>query len=200
MCPYHRKLNGKSIWDIAKEGGVEIANSGTQQSGASCATVGHFLIWKRIMDNQECAVILEHDAVMLHYPDFYVEDNKMVVLGYKVQDPERYDHFTAGGTKQLVPRKKHGGAHAYAINHVTAKTFLDTLSTSKHRVSYIDNQYFFGDQGRGGVEMEIADPICAIGWLRDSTIWNSSAVDNYGPMLESFLENYHSDKDLGIKL
>lgn len=165
---------------------------------AACCTAGHLLIWKQIVDKKECAVVFEHDSIMLHKPTFDVPDNCIVVLGYKVTDPENYKHEDAGSPQTLEDRKKHGGAHAYCLNHVTAETLLNNVRNGK-RVAHIDNQFFLTPSSRQGVDMKIADPICALGWLRKSTIWTKSAVDNYGPILESFKTNYHSKADLGVK-
>ena len=165
---------------------------------ASCATAGHFLIWKKISENQECAVIMEHDSIMLHKPEFALADNRMVVLGYKVVDPQNYDHVLAGPPEKLEDRAKHGGAHAYAFNHVTATTLLQNVRDGK-RVNHIDNQFFLTGSSRGAVKMAICDPICSLGWLRESTIWGKSAVDNYGPILQSFTDHYKSKENLGVK-
>jgi len=165
---------------------------------AAYATLGHFLIWKKIADNKECAIILEHDSLLLHKPTFECEDDVMVVLGYKVVDPDNYDSSTAGPPHTLEDRQKHGGAHAYAMNHVTAESLLKNIRDGK-RVNYIDNQFFLTSSSRGHVKMKITNPICALGWLRKSTIWTKSAVDNYGPILDSFKSHYNSKENLGIK-
>ena len=188
------------LWNIVKKELQADKLSGTGgASGGACATAGHFMIWKRIADSDEPGIILEHDALMLHYPKIEIPDNQIVVLGYKVVDPENYHHHEAGAPKTLQTRAKHGGAHAYAITPKTAESLINTLRTTNKRVSFIDNQYFFGSHMRGGVSMSITDPVCAIGWLRKSTIWNKAAVDNYGPILESFRKNYHSKEDMGVK-
>lgn len=193
------KQEKKNVWDEVKKE-IPILKFGNRNDGGSCATAGHFMIWKKILDNKECAVILEHDAIMLHKPELEIFDNEITVLGYKCRDPENYDHVKAGPPKEIIMRKKHGGAHAYAMTYRTAENLLNELQTGKFHVSYIDNCYFFGTQGRGKhVKMSITDPICAIGWLRDSTIWSKAATDNYGPILPSFLEHYDSNQSLEIK-
>jgi len=165
---------------------------------ASCATLGHFLIWEQIIAREECAVILEHDAIMLHKPAFDLADNVMAVLGYKVVDPHNYDQDSAGPPSKLEDRNKHGGAHAYAMNHVTAASLLKNVSNGQ-RINHIDNQFFLTATSRTGVKMVICDPICSLGWLRQSTIWGKSAVDNYGPILQSFTDHYKSKENLGVK-
>ena len=44
---------------------------------AACATASHFALWQRIAESNECAVILEHDAVMIKPIDFDIPDNKI---------------------------------------------------------------------------------------------------------------------------
>ena len=168
-------------------------------SGGIFATLGHYGIWQKIQDNKECAIVLEHDSLLLHKVTIDIPDMNLVALGYKVKDPEKYDHKAAGPPGRLQARKKHGGAHAYALTWTTAKHFLD-LIRDKNKISYIDNQYFLGHGMRGKAELMICDPVAAIGWLRESTIWGKSAVDNYRPILGSFKEHYKSDiNTMGLK-
>lgn len=192
------KKNKINLWDEVGEI-IDVPKGLIRNDGGSCATAGHFLIWKKILDNKECAIVLEHDSLMLHKLALDIPDYQLVVLGYKVTDPHKYFHEYAGPPEEILDRKKHGGAHAYALTYKTAESFLTSIKNSKGNISYVDNQFFFGTQGRGNVTMGITNPTCAIGWLRESTIWAKSAVDNYGPILQSFLENYHSKEDMGVK-
>jgi len=165
--------------------------------GGAC-TAGHIHIWKMIADNNECAVILEHDALMLHKPEIEIPDNMIVALGYKVKDPDNYDHKKAGAPTKIENRAKHGGAHAYAINHITAKSLIKSIEKNGTR-GMVDNAYFLRNSRPENIKLGISEPTCAIGWLRNSTIWPKSAVDNYRPLLDSFKNNYHSKQDLGLK-
>jgi len=189
---------GYDPWSEVKNRGIEISRTPNTKGPAACATAGHFLIWKKILDNNECAIVLEHDAIMLHNIDIDIPDDALVVLGYKIKDPQNYKHETIGGPKKLEERAKHGGAHAYALNAVTAKTLLGNIKEGK-RVNHIDNQFFLTGNSRGKVRLFITDPIAGLGWLRESTIWGKSAVDNYQPILESFRNNYDSKEPLGEK-
>lgn len=181
------------IWKHCK---VKFQKTPGIQGAAAAATASHFNLWKTIADNDECAIILEHDALMLNPVDVDVPDNTLVVLGYKVFDPENYK--VQSGKQKLEKREKHGGAHAYAINPTTAKRLVKFLMTCQN-VRNIDNQFFLTNNQRDKIAMSIVDPIPAIGWLRDSTIWKKSAVDNYGPILNSFKNNYKSKQNLGVK-
>lgn len=202
---YFEGLNAKSNgdsqsnpWNWAKNQGIEFGKQPTTKGPAACATAGHFAIWKRIVDNKECAIVLEHDALLLHKLEIDIPDNNLVVLGYKVKDPQNYNHEKAGPPSSLEKRTKHGGAHSYAITHTTAKELLNNVKNG-NRVNHIDNQFFLTGNSRGKVEMKITNPICALGWLRESTIWGKSAVDNYMPILDSFKNNYNSKESLGEK-
>ena len=144
---------------------------------AACATVSHALLWKKILDNRETAIILEHDAVMLQPVDIDIPDERIVVLGYKLSDISRYDHNKAGSPKELITITGHEGAHAYAINWTTAAMMLNELQTIG--VSFPIDNTFFLKMRRSKVPLSIASPTPAIAWLRKSTIWNESAEVNY---------------------
>lgn len=156
---------------------------------AECCTVGHAAIWKKIAEGKEdVGIVLEHDAVMLHKLSIDIPDNNMVVLGYKLENPSRYDHMTAGPPVRLVPIKGHEGAHAYAMTKKTAEILIEELETVG-RWSAVDNAYFILNQRRTKVPLSIADPTPALGWLRESTIWDGSAHRNY-EFISSFAKNY----------
>jgi GR25 family glycosyltransferase involved in LPS biosynthesis len=164
------------------------------------ATAGHIHIWHKIASGNECAVVLEHDSILLHNPNIDIPDDTMVVLGYKVRDPQNYNHELAGPPRIIESRQKHGGAHAYALTPRGAKTLIEDIEQSGLS-TLIDNYYFLrmGKRRHNKLKLAITDPICALGWLRKSTIWNKSAVDNYKPILQSFQKNYNSTEDLGLK-
>ena len=156
---------------------------------AMCATAGHYAIWKKIAEGtDEAAVILEHDAIMLQPVDIDIPDNRIVVLGYKLPDPSRYNHVNAGPPKELIDINGHEGAHAYAITKSTAQFLIHEIITKGIR-SAIDNDYFIRGQRRTAVPLSIASPTPALGWLRESTIWGSSANVNY-QFIPSFQQNY----------
>lgn len=156
---------------------------------AQLCSAGHAAIWKKIADEEDCAVILEHDGVMLHnIMHVDIPDNLLIVLGYKVTDPQNYDHAKAGTPKRIVGIAGHEGAHAYVLNHVTARTMLDEIEEIGVW-SAVDNQFFLKNQRRTRVPMALMEPTPAIGWLRQSTIWGNSSTKNY-EFIESFKENY----------
>ena len=180
---------------IQSKGKLRVSGKG------GAATAGHVHIWQKIASGNECAVVLEHDAILLHKPNIDIPDDMMVVLGYKVRDPQNYHHTQAGPPQKIEPRQRHGGAHAYALTPQGAQTLIRDIEQSGLS-TMIDNHYFLrqGNKSKNQkLKLGITDPICALGWLRKSTIWNKSAVDNYKPLLQSFQQNYKSKEDLGLK-
>lgn len=159
---------------------------------AQLCSASHAAVWKKILDNKECAVVFEHDSLMLHRPDVDIPDEGIVVLGYKVVDPQNYDHKKAGPPQRIMSIPGHEGAHAYAITWKTARAMLEELE-KKGVGSAVDNMYFLKSRNsytRVPIFMMVPTP--AIGWLRKSTIWSSgSSTRNYA-FVESFVKNYKS--------
>jgi GR25 family glycosyltransferase involved in LPS biosynthesis len=181
----YKNLDQESLWKTVP---LKLKINHYMDDRAACATAGHFMIWDKIAKSGECAVVLEHDAIMLHPMNFDIPDGYIVTLGYKFYDAGRYDHVAAGSTQRLVDIPHHGGAHAYAITAETAKLLLNELD-ERGVVEAIDNLYFMRNSKVSRIPMKIADPTPAIGWLRKSTIWNESAEMNW-PQIDSFIQNY----------
>ena len=160
---------------------------GNMNIGAACASASHYEIWKHIasLETNEPVVILEHDALMLHPINAgapIMWDGSIIALGYKLDDPSKYDHKTAGTPTTVIPRKRHSGAHAYMITPNTARALLKELA-EKGSQRAIDNFYFMRVNDPGDTESDIPlslmVPTPAIGWLRKSTIWPASSTLNY---------------------
>lgn len=165
-----------------------IENPSTSQK-AECCSAGHGAIWKRIAEGtDEAAIILEHDAIMLHNIDINIPENAIVVLGYKDKDPAKYNYIKAGPPTEIINLDGHEGAHAYAITKKTAQ-FLISEIEERGLIGCVDNAYFIKKQRKTKIPLMIASPTPAIGWLRDSTIWNSSSYKNC-EFIRSFQENY----------
>lgn len=141
---------------------------------AACCSVSHALVWKRIVETQQCAIVLEHDALMLHKITIDIPDGKIAVLGYKLTDPSRYNHLAAGPPKQIIDLPYHHGAHAYALTPYTAAMLLDELK-QEGGGGPIDNRFFMKKRW-SKIPLVILDPTPAIGWIRESTIWESADV------------------------
>lgn len=157
---------------------------------ASC-TATHYDIWKRIVDNNECAIILEHDAVMLHSVDIEIPDGVICALGYKFTDITVYDHVSAGPPKEIISIDSHQGAHSYCITAKTAQMMLEELKQSGSLVA-IDNSHFNRDDDKysSKIELAIVSPTPCIGWLRESTIWADGALEMNAPLIDSFKQYY----------
>lgn len=195
-----KAMGGTNVWDLISP--KFKWNKKPQTKGAAaCASASHYMIWRKIAEGDETCIVLEHDAIMLNPVKIEIPDDVIAVLGYKVADHHNYNNEKAVKNhpdQQLLSRNKHGGAHAYAITPLTARRLCKRLEELKnHR--HIDNQFFINPHGRGKTGMMIIEPIAAIGWLRASTIWNKSAVDNYRPILDTFVKYYESSRDLGLK-
>ena len=169
---------------VKKETQVSIASS--KNKGQLC-TASHVAMWKKMIDEKIYeAVILEHDAIMIKPFDMMLPKNTIVALGYKIHIP---DNYNPPDEKTCCLRKIKGihGSHAYALTLETAKTLYDGV-VKRRTAGCIDSHVMQRDRFRNGVNMMIADPIVALGWLRESTIWNKSVKD-HGPKIESFKEN-----------
>lgn len=168
--------------------------------GAAGATASHLYLFKKIYDNKECAIILEHDSIMLQPVDIDIPDDRIVVLGYKYLNYKNYDYQKAGKPKSLVDVSFHSGAHAYCINYNCAKYLIEELERDGVTTA-IDNRYFMHSCGFGytptrftKMKLSILDPTPAIGILGESTIWrDSSFMNNFDEMLESFKNNFNGD-------
>lgn len=156
---------------------------------AMCCSAGHYTIWKKIAEGKdEAAAVLEHDAIMLQPMNIDIPNDRIVVLGYKLTEPERYDHLKAGPPKEFYDIKGHEGAHAYCMTKETAQTLVEEMEEQGIH-SAVDNDYFLIRQRRTKVPLAIMSPTPAMGWLRKSTIWGGSAHRNY-QFIPSFQENY----------
>lgn len=158
---------------------------------AASATATHYDLWKHIAKNNECAVILEHDAVMLHPLDIDIPDGVMCAIGYKFADITRYDHISAGPPKEIIPIDSHHGAHGYCITSKTAQMLLEELKHLGAMVS-IDSSHFIRDDQTYvcKIPLAIISPTPGIAWLRESTIWSDGAQETNAPLIDSFKQWY----------
>lgn len=157
---------------------------------ASLCSLSHAAIWKKMAEEEHDAIILEHDAIMLHKFELNIPEGEIVQLGYKVNNIKSYDHLAAGKPKNLTTITTHSGSHAYALTHDSAKRLWEGV---KHRqgTGCIDQHVMQSKKYRQNLSMSIADPICALGWLRESTIWNKASNTNK-TFISSFGNYYES--------
>jgi hypothetical protein len=190
---YFQGVQNKTIAEAWASAGVYVpmmnAMYGQYQEvhAAQCCTAGHAAIWKKIAEGDEAAIVLEHDAIMLHPIDIDIPDDMIVTLGYKLSDPSRYDHENAGVPTRIIRISGHEGAHAYALTPHTARVLIEEIGSSPS-IGNVDNRYFIRGQRNTYASLGIMDPTPAIGWLRKSTIWDESAERNY-EFINSFKNN-----------
>ena len=181
-----------NMWiNFHKTAGIPIKSYRKMHPGAAGCTASHAHLWKKMADNNECAIILEHDAIMFYNVDLDIPDDVIVALGYKYPNIQDYNKQKAGAPQKLVPVDNNPGSHAYAITPKMAQTLVDEI-VQEGITEAIDNRHFM--QGRNRytkTKMAITDPIAGMGWLRGSTIWGKSAMhNNTRQMLESFKSNF----------
>lgn len=176
---------GEESWNHT---GVPIPKTVPNNKNAQCCYSGHIYIWKRILDSGQAGIILEHDGLLLHKVNFDIPDGVLVVLGYKLLDPTKYDHVSAGPPKEIVDVKQEGheGSHAYAITPHTAAILLREIQENGCKLP-IDNAYFLRSR-KTAVPIKILSPTPAIGWVRESTIQKKSSEKNYDT-IDSFKQH-----------
>ena len=151
---------------------------GLKVNKAECCSASHAKIWKQIAEgDDEAVIILEHDAIMLQPVTMDIPDDCIVVLGYKLENPEKYDHIRAGNPKKLTKINGHEGAHAYAITKNTARRMIEEIE-QRGILGCVDNAYFLKTR-KTALPLFIMTPTPAIGWIRSSSIWDSSSTRNY---------------------
>ena len=167
-----------------------IVDNMTPAQKANACSAGHGAIWKKIAEgNDEVGIVLEHDALMYYKPDIKVPDNYLIALGYKLSNYEDYRFLDAKNEpRELIPIDGHEGAHAYMMTKRTAQNLVHEIE-EKGILGAVDNAYFIRGQRRTNIPLCIMSPTPAIGYLRESTIWNKSAHVNYD-FIPSFAKYY----------
>lgn len=188
----YKPIDQAQMWnELVQRTGLPLTSVRAMTPGAAGCTASHAHLWKQIADKKECAIILEHDAIMLHKLTLDIPHDRIVVLGYKYYNASKYDHNTAGAPQRLVDVDFHPGSHGYALTYEMAQMLCDELVREGVQLP-IDNRHFLPSRSRfTQTKMAITDPICSMGWLRESTIWGKSASENNTKqMLQSFKDNF----------
>lgn len=123
----------------------------------------HITMWKKIRDSGEAAIIIEDTADPLSRYFYNIPDGSLVTID------------------------NNNNNKAYALTSKTAAMLLDELGTLNVWDS-IDMIYFNKRKMTSSVGLAIMDPTPAIGWVRKSTVWSQSWVENT-PFLKSFSDN-----------
>jgi GR25 family glycosyltransferase involved in LPS biosynthesis len=155
----------------------------------ACCTAGHFALWRKILENRETAIILEHDALMMQPVDIDIPDNMIVALGYKFFNVDMYDYQKAGLPSELISIPNHAGAHAYALTYKTCELLFNEIE-SNGTWSDVDRFYFLRNtsSNQSNIPLTIASPTPAICWVRDSTIGWPPGAFNFD-LIPSFVSN-----------
>ena len=170
--------------DVKKETVAQIKSS---KNKAQLCTASHIAMWKKMIDEKiNEAVILEHDAIMIKPFDVMLPKNSIVALGYKIDIPSNYKPPNEK-TCCLRKIKSMHGSHAYALSLETAEKLYAGVVERK-TAGCIDMHIMQTSRFRNGVNMMIADPIVALGWIRESTIWSKTARDKHSK-IKSFTDN-----------
>jgi FkbM family methyltransferase len=169
------------------------------KDAAACATASHFLIWQLIADRRECAIVLEHDSLMLHPIDLEIPDEQIVALGYKYKNYNDYDYQKAGPPTQIKTVRRHSGAHAYCITDKTAQLLLAEIQ-ARGVLNAVDNFYFMRINDPGDtasvIPLGIMLPTPSICWLRESTIWEGGPSTLNYDVDETFIRHLKPQEEL----
>ena len=183
-------LEQKDLWPQISSV-IEVKHS--MKDSAACATASHMAIWQKIVARQETAIILEHDAMLLHPVNLAIPDDMIVALGYKFENARNYKHQEAGPPNKIVSIRRHSGAHAYALTWRTAKKLLEEVE-KRGVLNAVDNFYFMRINDPGDTETQmplgLMLPTPAICWLRESTIWPSGPSTLNYDLQPEFLEYF----------
>lgn len=191
-------VEGKSSYDAWVNSGLDIKPGSMDHridsksvDPAACCSVSHALVWRKIVENDECAIIMEHDAIMLHPINIDISEDKITVLGYKLKHPSDYNHIKAGPPNKIVDIRYHHGAHAYALTPSVAKMLLKEMKDIGGG-GPIDNRFFLRERW-SKVPLCMLLPTPAVGWIRETTIWNKPnyEVGVLLPDFEMFLKRNH---------
>ena len=166
-----------------------VAEPNMHQKANTCSA-GHAAIWKKIAEGKDSVgIVLEHDAIMYYKPDIQIPDNYLITLGYKLSDITKYDYIEANKQpRKLINISGHECAHAYMMTKRTAQNLIHEIE-EKGILGAVDNAYFIRGQRQTRIPLAIMSPTPAIGYLRESTIWNKSAHVNY-EFIDSFANYY----------
>jgi GR25 family glycosyltransferase involved in LPS biosynthesis len=190
----YQGIKGKKLWDKLE---LNMKVSWGHAVGAECCYAGHIEIWKKIRDNKECAIVLEHDFYMRYPVNLEIPDGVICNLGYKVVDKDDYDHVTAGPPQHVRKIIQFSGSHAYAITWKTADMLIKELENHGLRCD-IDTAMFLRWQCKGrewgfhdpppkinsGIPLAVVEPSAGVCWTVDekSTIRYGTGVHNIYPL------------------
>ena len=158
---------------------------------AECVTLAHMFLWNKIAKEEITSIIFEHDVVIHQNPCYLdIPPNMVIGLGYKTRTPELYEYEKAGLPKEIVYVRNILGAHAYALQPITAFKLLEEVRKDGVQ-GWIDCTHFQGGIKHKEIYMGMANPPPVQAWLRKSTIWGE-ATDRNGYMVSGYIDNIES--------
>jgi hypothetical protein len=142
-----------------------------------CATIGHFLLWKKIAQSNKPCVILEHDAIIKqNYDNLTIKDNQIVFLGPRIVSNQ--DYIFPNCDIDYIRVNQFCGAHGYAITPKTAQYLIEQIEQKNHIRIPIDG--LLGVINEFNLELIAVDPphiVCEVG-NRNSTANDVAAEYN----------------------
>ena len=123
----------------------------------------HIKAWRRIIELDQCCIVLEHDAVVKgNVKNIEIPEMSVVTFGHRVMEERFYEPI--GEIQDLVKINKSLGSHAYSITPETAKFLIDDAEKNKVREN-IDIQLFY----KPILDLYVVDPPQAVCWPRKTT-------------------------------
>jgi GR25 family glycosyltransferase involved in LPS biosynthesis len=184
--------------DITEKYGYTMGRPGTfdddrQYHREFCCSLGHMMIWDRIIHDNEPAIVLEHDAVVKHSLaglEKHMEDNTLVWLGPRVWSRDDYDYPKAV-PMSFTTVDHFEGTHAYAITPKTAKWMLGHIYVHNHILMNVDG--LMGVNNTFQLKMKAADPPLVVAEVGDRDTYaqapeKGNATTNW-ENLPGFLKN-----------
>jgi hypothetical protein len=89
-------------------------------------TASHLKLWRVIAEQPHACCVFEHDAILKDkLYDTEIPDNKLVMLGYRVNRAEDYER--PADSIKFMDINKFEGTHAYAITPAMARYMIDRM-------------------------------------------------------------------------
>lgn len=154
-------VKGLQNADITRIYGYTMGRPGAPDGDAQywrefCCSLGHMMIWQRIVETNEPAMILEHDAIVkAEVKDLNLLDDAIYWLGPRVLNRSDYEYPKAVPLR-FADVEKFEGTHAYIITPRTARKMLGGIYVTNHILMNVDG--LMGVNNVFKLRMLAADP------------------------------------------
>lgn len=177
----------------------QLQRGSRETNNAFCCTMGHYKIWKMIVESGEPSIVLEHDAIVKGSLSSHLinDDYDIFWLGYRVQSLDDYTYHDIEQTR--VETDRFEGTHAYAVTPQGAQKLIDNLDRFGFNDS-LDGQ--LGMRNLFELKMAIIDPcpIVALVGDRDSCIeFTGNPAQFNAPYTQAFLNGSRKDCLLPVR-